>query len=350
MAMMWGALISVQIVIGGLVAFVYNKIADGSFSPFYGAINAHGFAQGPVQAIAMAKTWMASPGGDTLPDLVQVGLFFAVVGYLAASLVGVPMCNRFFKKGLTTLPRADVDAELATGIYDRQTEKILGNQSMHRSNVDTLTVQIAIMVATYFVTFLITSIIDPNHETIVYSMMFIWAIIMTNIVKIVLQKLKKDHLIDPGVQTSITNFCTDCALVAVMLSLTIGVIVKYIVPLAIISILCVLVSWAMTYKFAKGTGQYVAERTATVFGIATGTAITGMLLLRVLDPEYETDVANEIVWWNIFQMIAGGVAVGVAPFAMYMGFWPWMGFNVLWGLIMLFAVYRIGKSLKKLSA
>lgn len=347
MAVMWGALISVQIIVAGAVSLIFYGLGSKEFTPLYGMLAAHGFAQGPVQALSMAKTWIASVSNDSLADAAQIGLFFAVVGYLAAVLVGVPICNRFFQKDLAALPKADADKELEKGIYYRDTELVLGNQTTHRASIDTLTFHWALMLGTYFLTYILVSLVDPNHNTMIYTMMFVWAILVANLIIFILRKLKVDYLVDKGVQTSITNFCTDTALVACMLSVTFSVVVKYLLPLIFVSVAVIAATVALTWFLAKKTGSYAAERFITVFGIATGTAITGLLLLRILDPEGKTPVTKEVVWWNVFQMFTGAVAVGMAPFAAIWGWKIWLGINVIVAVVMLLITVFVGKRLEK---
>ncbi len=347
LALMWGALISVQIVVGGLISLVFWKTGWNGFDPLYGMLSAHGFAQGPVQALSMAKTWISSVHGESLQDAAQIGLFFAMIGYLSAMLIGVPICNRFFKKNLAALPKSDSDIELENGLYQRETEVPLGNQTTHRASIDTLTFQWALMLGIYFVTYILVSILDPNHTTMLYSMMFVWAILIANLVVFILRKLKADHLVDTGVQHSITNFCTDAALVACMMSVTIGVVVKYLVPLIVVSVAVVAVTIGLTWVLAKKTGKYAAERFITVFGIATGTAITGLLLLRILDPQGETPVTKEVVWWNIFQMVTAILIGTLAPFAAIWGWGIWLAINAALSLVLLVLTALVGKNIAK---
>lgn len=345
LALVWGALISIQIVFAGLLSLVFEKTAWSDFNPLYGMLAAHGFAQGPVQALAMAKTWINSVGGQALLDAPQIGLFFAMVGYLSAVLIGVPICNYFFKKKLTALPKSEFDTELENGVYRKETSQLLGNQTTHRASVDTLTFQWAFMLGIYFLTYLLVSLIDPKHETMVYSMMFAWVVLIGNLAVFVMRKLKADHLIDPGVQTSITNFCTDAALVACMMSVTVGVILKYLVPLISISIGIIGITIWLTWSLAKRTNHYVAERFIAVYGIATGTAITGLLLLRILDPQGETPVTREIVWWNVFQMLTAIVVGSLAPFAAIWGWKSWMAINAGLAAVLLLATILVGKNI-----
>ena len=347
LALMWGALISVQIVVAGVIAILFNVIGFKEFHPLYGMLSSHGFAQGPVQALSMAKTWISSISEDYLNDAVQIGLFYAMLGYLSAVLIGVPACNWFFKKNLAALPKAETDEELEKGIYNSNTELVLGKQTTHRASIDTLTFQLALMFGIYFLTYILVSLVDKEHNTMVYSMMFVWAILVANIVIVILRKLKLDHLVDNGVQTSITNFCTDTALVACMMSVTFGVVVKYLLPLLAVSAGVVLVTVFLTWIFAKKTGKYCAERFITVFGIATGTAITGLLLLRVMDSEGKTPVHKELVWWNVFEMLTGCTAVAMAPFAAIWGYDIWLGVNVVISIILLLLTWFVGRSLAK---
>lgn len=347
LALMWGALISVQIVVAGLISAVFWGTGWKHFEPLYGMLSAHGFAQGPVQALSMAKTWISSVNGAGLQDAVQVGLFFAMIGYLIALLAGVPICNRFFKKNLAALPKAESDTDLENGVYARNTDVVLGNQTTHRANVDTFTFQWALMLGIYFVTYLLVSIVDPKHNTMLYSMMFVWAILVANLVVFVLRKVGADHLVDAGVQNSITNFCTDTALVACMMSVTVKVILQYIVPLLAVAFGVTTVTIALTWFFAKKTGKYAAERFIVVFGIATGTAITGLLLLRILDPQGETPVTREVVWWNVFQMFTGMLIISLAPFAAIWGWGVWLGINAVAAVVLLIGTYLVGRSIVK---
>lgn len=345
LALIWGALISIQIVFAGLLSLIFEKTAWSDFNPLYGMLAAHGFAQGPVQALAMAKTWINSLGGQALLDAPQIGLFFAMVGYLSAVLIGVPLCNYFFKKKLAALPKTESDQELENGLYHRETSQLLGNQTTHRASIDTLTFQWAFMLSIYFLTYLLVSVFDPNHKTMLYSMMFAWVVLIGNLAVFVMRKLKADHLIDPGVQTSITNFCTDTALVACMMSVTVGVIVKYLVPLLFISAGVIGMTIWLTWSLAKRTNGYVAERFIVVYGIATGTAITGLLLLRILDPQGETPVVKEVVWWNVFQMLTAIVVGSLAPFAALWGWKIWLAINAGLAVVLLTATILVGKNI-----
>ncbi len=186
---------------------------------------------------------------------------------------------------------------------------------------------------TYLLTYLVVKAIcsvisDKSVADNLYNMMFVWGIFAANIVRAFMRKTRCDYLIDRELQTSITNFMTDTLIVACMMSISIQMITHYMIPIILVCIVTVAVTAIVGFMFAVRSGEYYVERFMALFGFATGTAVTGMLLLRMVDSEYKTLVAEEIVWWNILQMLTA-VVMGIAVMAPLIGFWSWMGINVL---------------------
>lgn len=344
LALMFGGLYSLQAVVGGFVGLTLNQVGFDHFTPLLGTLNAAGFAQGPGQALALGRTWE----GLGIPDAAQIGLFYAAAGYLAAAVVGIPLCNHFLKKRKIDNGNTAIDVEMSSGIY--QTSSIsMGKQTTHRSNLDTLTTHIAILFGGYLLTYTIVSFVcsfiqDAALSGGIYNMMFVWAILVSNLIKVLMRLFKCDQLIDSDVQISITNFLTDTLITACMMSISVTLISRYLAPIAVICIVIVILTAITAWYFAKRTGFYSPERFVTIFGICTGTAVTGILLLRVIDPEYKTPVAKELVWWNVLQMGAG-LILGVAATAPAMGFWVWMAINLVGGAIYLLLALTSGKKL-----
>lgn len=328
LALMWSALYSMQAFCGGMVGELC-RAAGGGFSGFLGSLNASGFAQGPGQALAIGRTWESFGIGNA----AQIGCFYAAVGYLAATMVGVPICSALRKSGrVASDGTGGYEQEMEYGVYTGR-GKTMGHQTSHRCNLDTLTTHAAILMGTYLLTYLVVKAIcsvitDKSVADNLYNMMFVWGIFAANIVRAFMRKTGCDYLIDREVQTSITNFMTDTLIVACMMSISVQMISHYMVPILLVCIVTVGVTAATGYFFAARSGRYYAERFMALFGFATGTAVTGMLLLRMVDSEYTTPVAEEIVWWNILQMLTA-IVMGIAVTAPMIGFGTWMGINAL---------------------
>lgn len=327
LALMWSGLYSLQAFCGGVIGSFFQAVGV-EFSGFLGSLNASGFAQGPGQALAVGRTWESFQ----IADAAQVGCFYAAVGYLSATLVGVPICNFLRKRNAIVSSGGTYGKVMEDGVY-MNPEKIIGYQTSHRCNVDTLTTHIAVLMGTYLLTYLVVRgvcsfIADQSVADNLYNMMFIWGIFSANIVRVFMRKAKCDYLIDRELQTSITNFMTDTLIIACMMSISVQMIMRYMLPIVMVSIVTVILTAVIGLALAKRSGKYYAERFMALFGFATGTAVTGMLLLRMADSEYKSSVADEIVWWNILQMLTA-IVMGIAVTAPAIGFWIWMGINVL---------------------
>jgi len=73
------------------------------------------------------------------------------------------------------------------------------------------------------------------------------------------------------------------------------------------------------------------ERTMAIFGTCTGTVSTGLLLLRVVDPEFRTPVALEIGLMNVVvaPIIVASMILVNAPVWWNWGLWTVIGAHVL---------------------
>ena len=70
--------------------------------------------------------------------------------------------------------------------------------------------------------------------------------------------------------------------------------------------------------------EYGFERCLIMFGYATGTAASGLLLLRIADPDYETPVAVEGGLMNVFSCLT------FLPVTLSMPFAPLPGYPIVW--------------------
>ena len=71
---------------------------------------------------------------------------------------------------------------------------------------------------------------------------------------------------------------------------------------------------ALCFTLSQTGGQYNYERALTSFGCCCGSTGTGLLLLRMLDPDFRTPVAKELAYFNIAILITTAhILMLVAP-------------------------------------
>ena len=61
----------------------------------------------------------------------------------------------------------------------------------------------------------------------------------------------------------------------------------------------------VVFLLGSKLSDYKLERTVAIYGVVTGTVSTGLMLLRIVDPELRTPVAREIGFMNVFALPVG---------------------------------------------
>ena len=122
----------------------------------------------------------------------------------------------------------------------------------------------------------------------------------------VLDKLNLHHILDDHVLTNISASSVDFLVTAAIMAIELVVVMEFIVPIAIISIVGGIATTVFVLFMAKRTySDYFFERFISIFGLLTGTVSTGLALLRVVDPEYETPAASDLVLGSGLSLFIG---------------------------------------------
>jgi len=306
--MLW--MFGVQISLWGIQALVgmgvltvtnrfFNEIWVGS-----GFLVPSGYAQGPGQAVALASVWEKAYG---IHDAITLGLTFAAAGFLVSSLVGVPLANWGLRKGLSSNKVKELSNEVLVGIYDQGKEAPAGKLKTHSGNIDGMTFQVAILMAVYFLTYFETlglkAILPPAFKPLAWGLMFMWGMITAVIIRLILQKLNLTKYMDNNVQRRITGVAVDYLIVATLMAIKLVTIWTHFVPILLICLLAAVVTFFFILYFGRRLEDYSLERLLAMFGTLTGTAASGLMLLRISDPDFKTPVSFEVGMMNVFSLL-----------------------------------------------
>jgi len=113
------------------------------------------------------------------------------------------------------------------------------------------------------------------------------------------------------------------------------VVWKYILPISLIAITNGIITTLAVVYLGGRIWSYNLERTVAIYGTVTGTVSSGLLLLRIADPEFKTSVAVELGLMLIFAapIILGSMLLVSAPVL-----WNWsVGFTlvIFFGILVL---------------
>jgi len=244
------------------------------------------------------------------------GLTIAALGFLSASLGGVIHLNILRHK-----KKIAVFDEDATGCGETVESQ---DEIPMQGSIDKLTVQVALVSVSYLVTYLIMFLLGellPGMKATVYGFNFLLGVLAAVLVKAVLRlfkrmgTMKKEHIND-FLMTRVSNVCFDIMVVAGIAAIRLGLLDRYWGVIAILGVVGLVVTYIYNRIVAKVLfPEYVEEQFLMMYGMLTGTASTGTILLREIDGEFKTPAADNMVYQNFPAIAFGFPMMFLATFA-----------------------------------
>ncbi len=301
----WVMSLVLQAMVGLAVIVIFNWATGSGLSNFLGLIATHGFTQGPGQAIALGSIWENELG---ITNALNFGLIYASVGFLAAFVIGVPVARYAIRQGLNFNQSARIDDDFLRGILSIDVSA--GKQITHAANVDSLAFHLAILGFAYVLTdqylkfiypvALATDINGVNFGIIFsHNLFFLHGLIICVILRAMMDRFGLGHYIDNETQHRITGSAVDFMVIATLMSVQIAFLAEYILPIVLICIAITASTALLCFGFGRKLGSFGIERALTIYGCCCGSTGSGLLLLRIIDPDMSTPVAKELAFFNI---------------------------------------------------
>ena len=326
----------VQAVLGMGITMIAAALIIDNFFPAAGILVPFGYGQGSGQAMNFGGIFEADFGFDGGKSF---GLTIAALGFLSAAFGGVIHLNILKRRGVVT------SFDTSSSIEKVTAEEIEGaNEIPMQGSMDKMTVQVGFICGTYLLAYammFVLGILVPGFKSTIYGFNFILGVLAAVMVKAVLNLLNKKSIIKRGytnnfLLTRCSNFFFDIMIVAGIAAIRLSVLEKY---WGIMLVLGVTAAFA-TYFYVRFVSvklfpEYPEEQFLAMYGMLTGTASTGVILLREIDANFDTPAADNLVY-QTFPAIAFGF-----PMMLLATFAPKNPVVCLIILIVFFAVMNI---------
>ncbi|MBR5136714.1 MAG: hypothetical protein IKV30_01655 [Clostridia bacterium] len=292
----------------GTIGMIITIVAALFISGFFkgaGILLPFGYGQGTGQALNYGnifETKFGFVGGSSF------GLTIAALGFLSASIGGVIHLNILRKRGVVAEKKAQQAKDISL-------DQIQGsNEIPMQGSMDKMTVQIAIVISTYFLAYLIMFVLGtliPKFASVIYGFNFLLGVLAATLVKQVLKWLNKRQVIhreytNDFLMTRIGNFFYDIMVVAGVAAIRVEVLKQYWVIMLILGVVGLVITYAYNRVVAKTLfKEYQEEQFMAMYGMLTGTASTGVILLREIDSEFKTPAADNMVYQNFPAIVFG---------------------------------------------
>lgn len=317
----------------GMIVTIIAAFVMKDFFSAAGVLLAFGFGQGTGQAMNYGNIYEVDfgfIGGKSF------GLTIAAIGFLVAAIGGVIHLNILKKRGLI---KGIGQSE------SRTSEDLEGeNEIPMQESIDKMTIQIALIFAAYVLAYLLMFVLGlllPGMRSVIYGFNFLIGVLAATLVKFIMNLLKKGGAIKKEytnnfLLTRVSNFFFDIMVTAGIAAIRLGVLQNYWGVIIILGVIGAFTTYFYNRYVAKTLfKEYQEEQFLMMFGMLTGTASTGVILLREKDPDFKSPASDNMVYQNFPAIVFGFPLMLLATLA------PVKPFLTLGILIVFFIVLNI---------
>jgi ESS family glutamate:Na+ symporter len=350
-----------QAAVGVLVVFVlFPEIFLGA-----GLLLPMGFGQGPGLAFNIGLGYQENPDlialGSELLHGSSLGATIASIGFIIGGVVGVVALNYYARKNKLAISKFHSENATVKESFEVETIKEI-------RVFDSLTTQIVIILVIYAAVYLTLSGLEyilpilseglgTTFAGVFHGFNFLIGILYALLFRNILNRLDKqgknvNFVTNNFLLSSISSVAFNFMIAAAVLTITIDAIKTYWLLVIIISTVGGLFTYLFLHYIVRRiyNKEYHIHYFLGFFGMLTGTASTGLALLKGIDPDFESPVAEEMV-------VGSGTAISMALplFALLMfptlatvnnnNLFIYLVFAipVIYFLILLFVITRINK-------
>ena len=293
-----------QAVLGLGITLLIAYVAMPSLFKASGVLLPFGFGQGTGQALNYGNIYEQEHG---FVGGANFGLTIAALGFLSASFGGVIHLN-VLKKKKGFKPRALKNT--LSEIDKMHAEEIPMSGSM-----DKLAIQIATVLFIYFCThlvmYLLGQVFFPGLSGTIYGFNFLIGVLLATALKGIMNALMKAKIvrkqhINNFLMDRISNTCFDLMVVAGIAAIRLDLIAQHWHILLLLAVVGMVATYLYNKFVAKKLfANYEDEQFLAMYGMLTGTASTGIILLRELDGDFKTPAADNIVYQSLPAIVFG---------------------------------------------
>ncbi len=304
--------------------------------PDSGLLLPMGYGQGPGQAYVWGHTYETATAYAPFQFGSSFGLTIAAMGFVSASIGGVIYLNRLKKKGI--VDQRIINAEEMENLSAESiTEK--GEIPLSES-LDKMTVQIGLVVFTYMAAYLamylislgldsLSALLDMKFfsatvKPLIWGFNFLFGTVMAILLKAVLRRLTKRGVVhrqylNNFMLSRIGGVMFDIMVVASIAAINLTAFShrEFIIPLVLLCVVGAVATYFQVQFICKKLyPDYPHEAFLSLYGMLTGTASTGVILMREIDPLFKTPAASNLVYQQLWAIVFG------FPMLLLLGFAP----------------------------
>ena len=288
----------------GLIITILATFVIKDFFAAAGVLLPFGYGQGTGQALNYGTIYEVEHG---FVGGKSFGLTIAALGFLSASIGGVIHLNVMKKRGRIVLSTRN-DGSTHSEEVDPEGEIPL------QESIDKFTVQIALIIVAYIAAYLLMFVLGnllPGMKSVIYGFNFLLGVLTATLIKLLMNFLHKKQIIhrkytNNFLMTRASNFFFDLMVVAGVAAIRLDILESSWGIILILGVVGLIVTFIYNRIVAKVLfPDYYEEQFLMMYGMLTGTASTGIILLREIDGEFKTPASDNMVYQNFPAIVFG---------------------------------------------
>jgi glutamate:Na+ symporter, ESS family len=321
--------------------------------PMVGALIEVGFEGGHGTAAGL---------GSTFEDLgfaegQDLALGLATVGVVSGVVIGIALINWAVRTGRTSLLAEDAEASLAQqrGLFEREDRQRAATMTVRPASIEPLAIHFSIVAAAILLGQAFLSGLQALEralwvdtvELFEYVPLFPLAMLGGVLVQMVIDRYDRYEVIDRQMMVRIQGLALDLLIVAAIATLSLEVLADNLVPFLILALAGIGWNLGVFLLFARRMiPSYWFERGIGDLGQSMGVTATGLILMRVADPDGETPAYEAFGYKQLgFEPFFGGglITASSIPLIAQFGPMPMLVAMLVLLVVSIAAGLRLGK-------
>ena len=343
------AFASGQYVVGLLLAVAVLAPLFG-MTPMAGALIEIGFEGGHGTAAGMIPVFDElgwSEGGDLAVAIATVGLVGGIV-------IGVAVINWAIRTGRTEVVTEVKDRSIAEqrGLFRKDEQYTAGTMTSRPSSIEPLSLHVAFVAVAILIGVVLLEGIQwieqalwaDTVELLKFVPLFPLAMIGGIILQLGLNKIGYGHLIDAGIMLRIQGLALDLLIVAALATISLEAIADNLWPFILLCVAGIAINvFLLLWMVPRTIPSYWLERGIGDFGQSMGVTATGLILMRIVDPEGKSPAFEAFGYKQlVFEPFFGGGLITALSVPIIFQFGPYplliamtvlFAASLAWGLL-----------------
>ena len=151
----------------------------------------------------------------------------------------------------------------------------------------------------------------PGMRSVIYGFNFLIGVLTGTLIKLLMNFLYKKRIVKKKysnnfLMTRACNFFFDVMVVSGIAAIRLDILKRYWGIMVILGVAGAIVTYVYNRVVAKALfSDYYEEQFLAMYGMLTGTASTGVILLREVDGDFRTPASDNLVYQNFPAIVLG---------------------------------------------